>query len=152
MQGHNSWVGGGVQFCRAKKCNSETNYKNITEKFENCTNFDMLVNRTSPPPPNNFGKRYSLATEMSVGHKLCHTLLVRQNKLTPHPVVIPRLRPATMIIFLVLFGKVALTVLVRRLFSLGSRLLSISINIDCLICEFGSSLYYTSYSSSFDNT
>ena len=87
------WGGGGEAVLSGKKCNSAKNYKNITEKFKNCTNFDMLVNRTSPPPSNNFGKRYSSATEMSVGHKLCHTLLVRQNKLTPHPIVIPRLRP-----------------------------------------------------------
>jgi hypothetical protein len=145
MQGRNSWVG--VQLCWAKNVIQQKITKILPK---HCTNFDMLVNRTSPPP-NNFGKRYSLATEMSVGHKLWHTLLVQQNKLTPHPVVIPRLRPTTMMIFLVLFGKVALTVLVRRLFSLGSRL-SLSINIDCLICAFGSSLYYTSYSSSFDNT
>ena len=88
MQGRNSWVG--VQFCWAKNVIQQKITKIL---LKNCTNFDMLVNRTSPPPPNNFGKRYSLATEMSVGHKLCHTLLVRQNKLTPHPVVIPRLRP-----------------------------------------------------------
>jgi hypothetical protein len=112
----------------------------------------MTCPNIPPPPPQQFWeKKYSLATEMSVGHELCHTLLVRQNKLTPHPVVIyPGYGPATMMIFLVLFGKVALTVLVRRLFSLGSRL-SISINNDCLICAFGSPLYYTSYSSSFDS-
>jgi hypothetical protein len=50
MQGRNSWVGGeGGAVLSAKKCNSAKNYKNITEKFKNCTNFDMLVNRTSPP-------------------------------------------------------------------------------------------------------
>jgi hypothetical protein len=49
MQGRNSWVGEGGAVLLGKKCNSAKNYKNITEKFKNCTNFDILVNRTSPP-------------------------------------------------------------------------------------------------------
>ena len=88
MQGRNSWGGGegGFSFVRQKNV--------IQQKIRKILLKNAKIVQISISPPQHFWeKKYSLATEMSVWHELCYTLLVRQNKLTPLPVVIPRLRP-----------------------------------------------------------
>ena len=51
---------GGAVLSGKNKCNLAKNYENITEKFKNCTNFDMLVKNGMsehlPPPPTILGK------------------------------------------------------------------------------------------------
>jgi hypothetical protein len=84
--------GGVVQFCR-KKSNSAKNYENSSEKLYKFRYVSEKCLVRTPLPQQFWENKYSFSTEMSIEHELCQTLLVWQNKLIPHPVVIPKLRP-----------------------------------------------------------